>query len=176
MGLRDNMNKNPTLGYAVVGGVIALAALIAIVNLSGADPTDDKNVEYYYYYDLTTKQLFSHDALDPDGTPPIAAPSGSQVDGQDAGVKAYVFTCAAECGDESQYFIAYLEKYTSEYKAALKAKTADTQMSESGVLISLEATDKWIPKYKEEGQKLMWEVPNSKCAGKYRECWPSKKF
>lgn len=53
--------------------------------------------------------------VDGDEVPPIVAPSGKDYDGQPAGAKAYVLSYVYD-PNESERFIGYLEKYTSEGK------------------------------------------------------------
>lgn len=148
----------------MAGAVLILA--IVIFMTSGGEkmpPVYDEG----WFYDLSTKKLFT-------GTygayPPIDAPSGAQVDGQPAGVKAYVLACGP-CESQEQ-FIGWLERYTPEGK----------QMADEGKLLEMGTGDyvfirkpdaeDWVKLNSPDGDAITQGFVQ-KCAGKrLNKCRP----
>ena len=71
-----------------------------------ANTPPPKRTGQAWYYDLNVGQIFTGNSTE---VAPIDAPSGPLPDGGQAGVKAYVFSYG-DCADESQRFIAWLER------------------------------------------------------------------
>ncbi|MHC4587589.1 MAG: hypothetical protein ACYS3N_23950, partial [Planctomycetota bacterium] len=99
----NRRNPRIIIGITVVTVVVLLVIVISL--LSGPDAPEVKEFKKGWYYDLNTGKLFvAKIGL----IPPIEAPSGPLPDGRAAGVRAHVFTFAAE-PNESERFIGFLE-------------------------------------------------------------------
>jgi len=90
MGLRNTLNRNPTLttiGALVLVG-LCLFASSWLTFTGGITPP-----ESHYFYDLNTGEIF----VDKLQRGPITTSSGQTDEGGAAGVKAFIFTCGS-CG------------------------------------------------------------------------------
>ena len=91
------------IGITVVTVLVFVVVVISL--LSGPGAPEVQEFKKAWYYDLNTGKLFvAKSRLEP----PIEAPSGPLPDGKPAGVRAHVFTFAAE-PNESDRFIGFLE-------------------------------------------------------------------
>jgi hypothetical protein len=97
--------QNPKVIVGIMAFTVILLVIVVISLLSGPETPEIKEYKKAWFYDLNTGKLFTAKI---DLIPPIDAPSGPLPDGRPAGVKAHVFTFAAE-PNESERFIGFLE-------------------------------------------------------------------
>lgn len=155
MSLRETINKNPKVGFGVVGGVMMLSAIIAATFVLGGDNDTASLVYDDWYYDLESKKLFKAEL---GLTPPIEAPSGPN-----KGVKAYVYSCK-DCSDASSRFIGYLEMLTPESKEAESDREKE-EIYRAGHMVRLEKDSDWVNLYTPAGEKVVdWAIEH--CKGK----------
>jgi hypothetical protein len=171
--VREWLNKNSAVVTIAAVVLLILSLAFIIMNISGP-PRPRERVIPVYFYDLNTNQLFVGQS---DQVPPIYAPSQPDKQGIPKGVRAFVYSCG-ECDDESERFIAYLEMYTPEAKAARErmqrivrgeeqppgdmgegsAEAAEMQMYEmweQGRLMRLLNDDNWVPAMSEEAMQML---------------------
>lgn len=117
LGIRNWINKNPKIVIGVSAAAVFMFLVIVIAQLMPYRPPIISQTSKAWFYDLNTDKLFITDG---DRIPPIQAPSGQLPDGQPAGVKAYVFSYFHD-PNESERFIGYLKKYTSEGKKIISS-------------------------------------------------------
>ena len=156
MSVRETINKNPTVGFGVVGGVMAIAVMFSVMFLTAGDDTGSL-VYDDWYYDLESKKLFKATLGQ---TPPIDAPSGPN-----KGARAYVYSCT-DCSDASSRFIGYLEFLTPESKAAESDREKD-DIYRAGHMVRLEkdGDNEWVGLYTPAGEKVVdWAIEH--CKGK----------
>ena len=104
--LRSWINRrDPRVIIGITAATVLLLLVVVISLLSGPEAPEIQDFKKAWYYDLNTGKLF---AAKSDLIPPIEAPSGPLPDGRAAGVRAHVFTFAAE-PNESDRFIGFLE-------------------------------------------------------------------
>lgn len=116
MGLRDNINKNPAIGFAIAALGLVLAVALIIWTLSGSSDPVAPNQEYY--------------TVD-DGQTWFAAPKNSYAPFEHEGktaVRAAVFEC------DGEQFVGYLERYKAEFHEQLVAATADGGTPSQGLV------------------------------------------
>ena len=106
MGIRESINKNPTITAAVTGGIILLAMVFILWNTcsSGGGGADAVGKTFFSIDD--GKTFYPDDA---NKIPPYTK------DGKQA-VRAHVFTCD---GGKTK-FVGYLEMYTPEEKKMME--------------------------------------------------------
>lgn len=124
------MIQNPKIGAVVICAAILLAVVITLS--SGEDP---QMVTEAWFYDLEKKELFKANAK---SRPPIAAPSGQMIDGQPAGVQAWVYGC----GGCDKPFIAFLDTF----------KQIEGQEVH---MVRLPDADQWFNEESPEGREIM---------------------
>lgn len=120
MGIREWVNDNSIMTTCAAVGILAAGLVFVLWHLGDAITTGDADA---FFYDLEHDELFVAS-----GTllPPIETPRGGQ-----RGVRAHVYSCD-ECSDdlvgrsldgieEEGAFVAWLERYPSDVKAALEA-------------------------------------------------------
>jgi len=90
----------------IVGATVLLAIAGALFYFQYGMPSAPAVSRASWYYDLHTRKLFAANLE----SPPIDAPSGVQVDGKPAGVRAYVFSCG-DCAIDLQRTLAWLETF-----------------------------------------------------------------
>lgn len=164
MKVRDWMNNNSALVTIAAVVILVISLGVIIMNTRGRNSYGPIEL---YYYDLNTGKLFVAMSNE---FPPIEAPSGPYGDrGLPGGVRAHVFSCN-DCGDfegmtaeqvaQTGAYIAYLEMYTPEGKAALTADPEDPE-AESMMVDPMEQTlvktidgDRWLSMYSEEGYQV----------------------
>lgn len=106
--VREWMDKNS----AAVTIAAVLILVIALLNLywcgdEGGSPGEAVDT---YFWSVDKQELF---LAKNDQIPPITAPEGG------VGVRAYVYSCG-DCSDAQSRFVGYVERYTDEYKDAMK--------------------------------------------------------
>jgi hypothetical protein len=110
-----------------------------------------------YYYDLSTGDLFVA-AGGPTGV--VDSPAGNEA------VKAAVYACG-DCNDETNRFVAYLEKATPEAIEQLSrpmAERTDPGAIDSGMWVSLPDTPpQWIIASSPQAQMIR-DAPYGQCA------------
>lgn len=151
-----------------------LAFIIVVISLfSGPEAPEIKEFEKAWYYDLNTGKLFvAKSGL----VPPIEAPSGPLPDGRPAGVRAHVFTFAAE-PNESERFIGFLE--TTDPNAEFTGSGPDEGRTGGfvswgeGKLIRRVEDEKWVSGSSKEARAILNDVfaPNEN-AERPRSCIP----
>lgn len=158
----------------LIGGsaALVLAASLLLVWWESRGP-EYRPASNVWFYDLASEpRLFSV----PAGTlPPVEAhskklaPGPGPVGGGPAGVRAWVYACGG-CDRPDARFVAYLETYTPEAKAALLGATGpggtieditpaqrhelDDVLAKGHRVATPEALD-WVPRASPEGQKLV---------------------
>jgi len=153
----DDLDRRWVIG--ITCGCVFIFMLVLFASGSDEVVVESKTKEKAWFYDLNTGELFVDDA---DKIPPIKAPSGRLSNGEPAGVLAYVLSFVAEPND-SDMFIAYLEKFTKkgkEYellfrksKQDVTEETIDAWNSER--LISLPNGTEWHSINSEQGRALL---------------------
>ncbi len=137
MGLREKINKNPAIGFALAALGLVLAAALVFWTLSSNSAPEPPETEFY--------------SVD-DGATWFEAPKSRYApfehEGQTA-VRAVVFTCG---GDE---FVGYLERYRADFHEQFMAATADggapspglvQAASLSGLEVKKPGEDAWVGK------------------------------
>lgn len=146
-GARKAINNNSPV--VMVVAVVVLAAAIGFIWFSMQKPTYEP--QPVYFYDLGSGELFEGMSND---VPPIASASGA-----DQGVRAHVYSCGS-CADPSQRFIAYLETYSADAKAAMSGEATDDLMMDPSVmdeghLVKRVDDEEWVSSMSEEGMMVM---------------------
>ena len=148
----DLLNRWPKLAMtlAVLGIVTSIALLIQRGLNANKRPAGD-----LWFYNLKTHQLFPASDL---SVPPIDTKSGPGT-----GVRAHVFTCAADSRPTN--FIAFLEKLIPEARREVEEelKQGGGQMGigfalerrQGGILVSAVEEERWFPKSSPEGLRIM---------------------
>ena len=148
----DFLNRWPKLTMTLAG--LGLAASVAFLIQRGLNANKRPKGDLWFY-NLKTHQLFAVSDL---SVPPIDTKSGPGT-----GVRAHVFTCAAD--SKPTNFVAYLEKLAPETKREVEAdlKQDRGQMGigfalerrQGGVLVSAVEEEQWFPKFSPEGVQIM---------------------
>jgi len=156
---------------------ICVIAMIYFLFFSGEPPTPNRRpqVDKVYFYNLKTKALFAADTTE---IPPIMAPG--QAAGKPQGVRAYVLSC----GDCSEQWIGWLERYKPAAKTlkvspppnGLNAKQAEI-LHKGGEIRPADGTDKdWVWAKSEEALQIRNKALEGKCPDgkKPRDCYPKE--
>lgn len=126
LGLRKWANNNPKI---ILGTSITTVSIFIVILIAQCVPSQRPNIpriHKVWFYDINTNKLF---IADNDEVAPIDAPSGKM-----AGVRAYVLSYSFE-PNESERFIAYLEKFTPEgKKCVLICRKAGTKVTKEMIL------------------------------------------
>lgn len=172
--LRRWINRqDPRLIIGVTVVTVFILFVVVISLLSGPGAPEVKEFEKAWYYDLNTGKLFvAKSSL----IPPIEAPSGPLPDGSPAGVRAHVFTFAAEPND-SDRFIGFLE--TTDPNALNNGSGSDEVRRGGfaswgqGKLIRRVEDEKWISGSSKEARAIFNDAfaPNEN-AERPRSCPP----
>lgn len=164
MKARDWMNNNSAL--VTIAAVVLLVISLGVIIMQTRGPGSVRAIDLYFY-DLNTGKLF---VAKSDHIPPIKAPSGPFGEqGLPGGVRAHVFSCG-ECGDftgmtaeqvvQAGGYIAYLEMYTPQGKAALTADPSDPNAAPMMIdpmeqtLVKPVDGDQWMSMYSERGYRM----------------------
>ncbi len=139
--------------------VFTVLMLIGVIGLfSGPGAPEVQEFKKAWYYDLNTGKLFvAKGGL----IPPIEAPSGPLPDGSPAGVRAYVFTFAAE-PNESDRFIGFLE--TTDPNAGINGSGSEGGRRGGfaswgqGKLIRRVEDEKWVSGSSKEARAILDEA------------------
>jgi hypothetical protein len=157
MGVGEAVNKNPIVGVVIAVVILGIAGYIMMSTSGGGG---GKQIEQRYFYDLSTGELTAMG----NEPAPVTAASGSQA------VWAHVFSCGS-CEDESQRFVAYLQKLTDEAKAefAKPLTQQDSDVIMAGGRVALPPKEpggeiRWVPADGMEGMRI-GEAPLSLCPG-----------
>jgi hypothetical protein len=150
--------QNPRLIVGITAFFLFILFMIIIGMLSGPGAPIVQEYEKAWYYDLNTGKLFvDKSSL----VPPIEAPSGPLPDGSPAGVRAHVFTFAAE-PNESDRFIGFLE--TTDPNAEMDSSSSDGGMTGGftswghGKLIRRIESEKWVSGSSKQARIILNEV------------------
>ncbi len=111
LAIRKWINRNRRAVIIVTNLSVIVFIIIIISLLRPNETVQVNNPKKEWYYDLNTGELFTNKA---GRMPPIAAPSGPLLNGEPAGVRAYVFSYVSEPND-SQRFIGFLETKDPNY-------------------------------------------------------------
>lgn len=178
MPISDTLQRNKIPISIASGVLIVLASVYIVIQLLTPRGGVAKPPEATaFYFDMKTKQEFIAIA---DPTPPIAAPSGGD------GVRLYKMGC----GDCSNPFRAYLQKYDSEVHALAKAleQNPDAAPPELGaqnlqreealekiadglMVAAPDKPDEWVRANSDEGQAIV-AAAEKKCPAGFRMCSP----
>jgi hypothetical protein len=163
MGLRELAQK------PAVGGVIVIVVLVIIAGLVMARRAAPTGVERgRWFYDLQTGKLIVDDNLERD----IAT-----LDNGHQAVQARVYSCG-ECGDPSQRFVGYLERFAGDNSAMPANPTPGPggAASQPQHLVAEPADDPdnivWTSDMTVEGRRIMAVEQRSDCPGKLKVCTP----
>lgn len=89
-----------------------------------------------YFYDMGSRSLY---VVSTQAVAPATSPSGAE------GVRAVVMTCG-DCAVEADRFIAYMEKYSDEYRRILDSGEPPTpQQMQARSLIRAADGEAWLP-------------------------------
>ena len=148
----NRQDRRIIIGITVVAVVVLLIVVISF--LSGPEAPEVKEFKKAWYYDVNTGKLFvAKSSL----IPPIEAPSGPLPDGRAAGVRAHVFTFAAE-PNESERFIGFLE--TTDPNAGINSSDSDGGRRGGfaswgeGKLIRRVEDEKWVSGMSKEARDI----------------------
>lgn len=151
MGIRESLNRNPSITTGITIGIIVVALGFIIWQIVGGDSAPKPITQMYYTTDDGATK-FVDDA---------AKLCPYQKDGKDA-VRCYVYSC----DDKSTSFVAYLERLTQATKKKIEdaravAKnpnqppTVDTDFLEAeGTEVKKPGSGKWIRRNSAEGAKI----------------------
>ncbi len=165
--------QDPRIIIGITVVTVFLLVVVVISLLSGPEAPEIKEFKKAWYYDLNTGTLF---AAKSGLVPPIEAPSGPLPDGSPAGVRAHVFTFAAE-PNESDRFIGFLE--TMDPNAAINSSGPDGGRRGGfaswgeGKLIRRVEDEKWVSGSSKEARAIFNDAfaPNEN-AERPRSCPP----
>jgi hypothetical protein len=157
--LRRWINRqDPRIIIGITVVTVFLLVVVVISLLSGPGAPEVKEFKKGWYYDLNTGKLFvAKSGL----VPPIEAPSGPLPDGRPAGVRAHVFTFAAE-PNESDRFIGFLE--TTDPNTVINGSGSDGWRSGGfaswgeGKLIRRVGDEKWVSGSSKEARVILDET------------------
>ena len=155
------MSKKSIFQLIVACAMLLLAAsyLLSFVrNQRSQEPTA-------YFYDLSERKLF---VAAQSAVPPIRGLNDDQADA----MRAVVIAASGKSGDKSTHKIAYLEKYSSDFKqdiqAARKAEAEGKEMvrrigrseAQSHTFVRRLTDSAWYPLSSPEGEKIVseWNV------------------
>src|SRR5690606_38723283 len=129
---------------------------------------------------MTTGEQFVRDEIGLAAIPPMETPDGSTLpDGTPAGVLAHVFACGS-CDDAEGRFVAFVERYPAEQKAALanqapSARTMKPQFTQVAAVPqgARPADLVWQPLTSEAGERVL-KIASERCEGGIDaiECYP----
>jgi hypothetical protein len=152
------MSKKSIFQLIVACAMLLLAAsyLLSFVrNQRSQEPTA-------YFYDLSERKLF---VAAQSAVPPIRGLNDDQADA----MRAVVIAASGKSGDKSAHKIAYLEKYSSDFKqdiqAARKAEAEGKEMvrrigrseAQSHTFVRRLTDSAWYPLSSPEGEKIVTE-------------------
>lgn len=162
MSMQETLQQNRTA--VIIGTVIVIGLAWVFIgrNLLGGRPQSYQGARYYL--DLGTGELFSNNSVEP----PITAPSGQ------SGVMARVYSCGS-CEDAGQRFIAYLQQYSEDARAALKQppERRTPFAVQEGTMVSAYkegSSPQWVSLASPAGVQIQ-DTPLSRCETA-RECFP----
>ncbi len=151
MGIRETLNKNPSIVTGVTIGIIVIAIGFIIWQLATSGAPNMANAKSFYTIDDGATRFSDYSSK----LPPF------DYKGQQA-VRVYVYQCA-----DKKPFIAYMERYTPEAKAVLEKAKADPanintdavdEAMNNGIEIKKPGGEKWVRRESPEGQKLTSEI------------------
>jgi hypothetical protein len=159
MSIGETLNRNPAIGIGIAVVVLIIAAVIFMRSTGVGESA--QVIEQRYFYDLTTGELV---AL-PNEPAPVTTASGSSA------VWANVYACGS-CDNESDRFIAYLEKYTDAAKSEASKPLArqDYDTLSNGHLLGMAPREpggdiQWVPIETAEGMQITQTSLEGRCTG-----------
>lgn len=161
LAVRKWINKNPRIIISITVGSILV--LLVVVGLSLPKKTAVEVREYREYrkawfYDLNTAELF---VARGDKVAPIEAPSGPLPNGEQAGVRAYVFSYVSE-PNESERFIGFLEiakpEISKQEVELIESGSGGAEQWGRGGLIRRVSDKQWVPADSNEGKAILREL------------------
>jgi hypothetical protein len=157
-----NMGSAAVSGLTMVVSVAVLWWGLGVAGWRGGHTTSDGPV---WYFDLGTGELFAASAAE---TPPIPAPSGVQINGVDAGVRAHVFSCGS-CSDDRERVVLYLETFHPVIRRLRNGETVSEDEFPSHdprtAIIKRPGDEGWVLASGREGSRILdelmeWECPD----------------
>jgi hypothetical protein len=150
VGIRETLNKNPSITTGVTIGIIVVA-LIAIIWQAMGNSPNLKPPRLYYTTD-EGKNWFDEEA---NKIPPFDHNGGQAV-------RVYVY----KCGPDGKPFAAFLERYTADAAKKLnelsKGGTDDPmaieQIQTTGVEVKKVGGPKWVLRNTAEGEKIANDI------------------
>lgn len=163
LGWRDCLNQFPRLVIAVT--VITLLVLVAVfweIRTSGGGAPVSEGSPYAWFYDLNTNNLFraARNKLGP-----IEAPSGPLANGEEAGVRAHVYSYVMDPNAE-ELFVGFLEKpdpNTPGKRPTWRRGDFD-KWTRYRVIRRVEDTS-WVPAASEAGQAILQSLIHPSAEG-----------
>ncbi|MBO61529.1 MAG: hypothetical protein CMO63_06125 [Verrucomicrobiales bacterium] len=169
MALQKEQKKQLTLA-----GILFSLAILFFILLG---PSDREALQYFY--DESEQKLFTAPA---DSIPPIKGINDDQFDG----VRAIVIAPKGQCGDKSARRIAYLEKWSPQFKqhleAAARAKAngqavpniVDRSQRKFHRFVRLEDSPQWYSLNTDQAAKIIAALRTKDAQGKFPEpCTPN---
>jgi len=162
--IREWINTNPRI---IIGMTFASVLILLVMVICMLMPEETIKVEEYdkeWFYDLNTGELF---AAKSGLIPPIKAPSGPLLNGEPAGVRAYVFSYSNE-PNESNRFIGFLEIPDPNAKddklLSLGSTATGAELWGQGRLIRRVEDERWVPANSNDGRAILGELfyPNAR--------------
>lgn len=152
------MNKSNIFSLTLAVVLLTGAAVLLVRFLRQGDGISEQT----FYYDLSEKKLFAgpREAL-----PPIRGLNDAEEDG----VRAVVIAVNQDPQDKSHRKIAYLEKYTPEFKVQLalvragKAEPLSSKERNTMRFVRRVDEEEWHAVSTPEGEKILtnWNVPDA---------------
>ncbi len=162
--IRQWINNNPKLVIRITAVSVVLLLIVIVSLLIPQNTVKIQDYKKAWFYDLNTGGLFF---ARNSAVPPIKAPSGPLPNGEQAGVKAYIFSYTPE-PNMSDRFIGFLETTDPAAKdnmpGSANTKSSGPKEWGKGRLIRRPGDKQWYPADSSEGQAILKEVmlPNKK--------------
>ncbi len=145
MGIRETLNKNPSITTGVTIGIILVAIGAIVWQMMSGRPTVGN---YKSYFTVDDGKSWFEDAATKN--PPF------DHNGQPA-YRCFVF----KCGENGTPFVAYMERFTPEVLKKLEAANPsqnDPMDVESGMELKKPGDPKWVVRSTLQGEKIANEI------------------
>jgi hypothetical protein len=151
VGIRETLNKNPSITTGVTIGIIVIAIAAIVWQMMSGRPNINNIQSFYTVDDGAT--WFADKAIK---NPPF------DHDGQQA-VRCYVF----KCGDKGKEFVGYMERFTSDALKKMEDAKAHPDNSDpmlmedlytTGMEVKRPGNGKWVLRTNPEADRIQSEV------------------
>ncbi len=172
--LRDWLSRSPILIISIsvilVVGVLAFLVWLSLPEKVVQVDTSEKE----WFYDLNHRRLF----IEKSGQlPPIEAPSGPLANGEQAGVRAYVFTYSND-PNTTDTFIGFLETIDPNVDKSsigpIDLRVIGSETFTNGRLIRRVKDKEWVQANSEKGRAILKEAFRKDETGKMPHYQPPK--